>query len=339
MAHEHDTRINGRQLTTAVPRELVHKRAHSEVLLTGWTTHEDDRHTVRAQWPRLHSFYWPRNQNFDPLLFVETVRQTFPLLSHTAYGVPFDHHLVWDDFHYQVNPPAMRVPDAPADLVLEIACKNVKTRNNRLVSMSMEATAFLAGQRVGTASTRFTSHAPALYRRLRGQCLDPATVRRTALPLPPALSPTAVGHLLPQNVVLADAPEKSGRWQIRVDLDHPVLFDHPVDHAPGMLLMEAVRQAAHAMRPTPNTMVTAMSVSFTRWVALDQPCWVSVAPLSHNTLRATVEQAHNICVNAELTIEETTLGQLPDHTSASHVTAHPPATPTTAAIRAVPVSA
>ncbi|MCE0444847.1 hypothetical protein LT493_04760 [Streptomyces tricolor] len=76
-------------MTGTVPRELVHKHAPHEVLLTDWTTHGRDRHTVRARWPRFHTFYASRNRRFDPLLFVETVRQTFPLLSHTAYGVPF----------------------------------------------------------------------------------------------------------------------------------------------------------------------------------------------------------------------------------------------------------
>ncbi|MFF8732844.1 AfsA-related hotdog domain-containing protein [Streptomyces sp. NPDC015171] len=41
------------------------------------------------------------------------------------------------------------------------------------------------------------------------------------------------------------ATERAGRWQLRIEQDHPVLFGHPVDHAPGMLLLEALRQAAH----------------------------------------------------------------------------------------------
>ncbi|MGW7791493.1 AfsA-related hotdog domain-containing protein [Streptomyces tricolor] len=155
-------------MTGTVPRELVHKHAPHEVLLTDWTTHGRDRHTVRARWPRFHTFYASRNRRFDPLLFVETVRQTFPLLSHTAYGVPFGSHLVWDDFSFEVEPPGMLVPPGPADVVLDVTCRDVRMRKGCLVSMTMHARALLDGRPVGSASTRFTNHSPAVYRRLRG---------------------------------------------------------------------------------------------------------------------------------------------------------------------------
>ncbi|MEU2060927.1 ScbA/BarX family gamma-butyrolactone biosynthesis protein [Streptomyces sp. NPDC013455] len=301
MSHSHARGHDRPQLIPKVPQELVHKHASDEVLLTDWTTHGDDRHTVRAHWPRFHSFYWPRNRRFDPLLFVETVRQTFPLLSHVAYGVPHGSHLVWDDFAFEIEPSAMQVPQAPADVVLEITCTDVRTRRGCLVSMSMHADVRVNGQYVGNAGTRFTNHSPAVYRRLRGTH-DLAGLRDRVLPLPPALPPATVGHCLPENVVLA-ATERADRWQLRADLDHGILFDHPVDHAPGMLLLEALRQAAHANRPDAHSMVTAMSVSFTGWVELDAPTWVTVEPLSPDVLKAVIAQDHGVCLTGEVTIK------------------------------------
>ncbi len=289
------------RVTGTVPRELVHKHAPHEVLLTDWTTHGRDRHTVRARWPRFHTFYASRNRRFDPLLFVETVRQTFPLLSHTAYGVPFGSHLVWDDFSFEVEPPGMLVPPGPADVVLDVTCRDVRMRKGCLVSMTMHARALLDGRPVGSASTRFTNHSPAVYRRLRGEH-GLAAKHLRAVPLPPGLLPGTVGHLLPENVVLART-EHAGRWQLRVDLDHAVLFDHPVDHAPGMLLLEALRQAAHATYPATDTMVTAMSVSFEKWVELDEAAWVSVRPLRRNVLRAVIEQSGAPCLSGEVTVQ------------------------------------
>ncbi|MFJ5099102.1 ScbA/BarX family gamma-butyrolactone biosynthesis protein [Streptomyces sp. NPDC088557] len=283
-----------------VPQELVHKRASTEVLLTGWATHGGDRHTVHARWPRCHTFYRPRNQRFDSLLFVETVRQTFPLLSHAAYGVPFGSHLVWDDFSFEVDPQAMLLSQAQADVVLDITCGDVRLRRGCLVSMTMHADVSLNGRRVGRASTRFTNHSPAVYRRLRGEH-DLAEVRRRALPPLPPLPPASVGHWRSENVVLAGTG-RPGRWQLRVDLDHTVLFDHPVDHAPGMLLLEALRQAAHVALPATDTMVTGMSVSFEGWVELDTAAWISVAPLRHGVLKAVIEQDHGPCLTAEVTV-------------------------------------
>ncbi|MBD0711484.1 MULTISPECIES: ScbA/BarX family gamma-butyrolactone biosynthesis protein [unclassified Streptomyces] len=291
---------DGARIEETIPQELVHKHASTEVLLTDWTTQGDNRHTVYARWPHLHRFYPYPDRRFDPLLFVETVRQTFPLLSHVAYGVPFGSHLVWDDFSFEVRPEAMTVPQGPADVVLEITCTDVRLRRGCLVSMNMHAAVRLNGRHIGDSSTRFTNHSPAVYRRLRGEH-DLAEVRRRAVPPPPPLPPAAVGHLLPENVVLA-ATERPDRWRLRADMDHPVLFDHPVDHAPGMLLLEALRQAAHAASPTADRVVTGMSVSFEGWVELDAAAWVSVAPLRGDVLRAVVEQAHGTCLTAEITL-------------------------------------
>jgi hypothetical protein len=72
------------------------------------------------------------------------------------------------------------------------------------------------------------------------------------------------------DVVLSPVGEPD-RWQLRVDTRHPVLFDHMVDHVPGMLLLEAARQAAaatlgHACLPL------AVASEFLRYVELDAPC-------------------------------------------------------------------
>ncbi|KOV76300.1 transcriptional regulator [Streptomyces sp. NRRL WC-3618] len=301
MPNSHGYGHDGPQLAGKVPQELVHKHALNEVLLTGWSTRGSNRHTVYARWPRFHTFYRANNRRFDSLLFVETVRQTFPLLSHVAYGVPFGSHLVWDDFSFEVEPQAMLIPQAQADVVLETMCSDVRTRKGCLVSMTMHAAVRLGGRHIGNARTRFTNHSPAVYRRLRGEH-DLTEKHRRATQLLPALPPATVGHCLAENVVLAGT-ERAGRWRLRVDLDHPVLFDHPVDHVPGMLLLEAIRQAAHATYPATNSMVTGMSVSFEKWVELDTTAWIAVEPLRRNALKAVIEQEHRTCLNGEVTIK------------------------------------
>ncbi|MFI6341435.1 ScbA/BarX family gamma-butyrolactone biosynthesis protein [Streptomyces sp. NPDC050535] len=42
-------------------------------------------------------------------------------------------------------------------------------------------------------------------------------------------------------------------WLLRLNTSHPTLFDHPQDHVPGMLLLEAARQATHATHHTNDT--------------------------------------------------------------------------------------
>ncbi|MFD6811915.1 AfsA-related hotdog domain-containing protein [Streptomyces anthocyanicus] len=78
---DHTAFANHAGLSSALPREYVHKSAHSEVLLTGWKTEGPDTFTVTAQWPRTHAFYAPTDGRHDPLLLAETVRQA---AHHTA---------------------------------------------------------------------------------------------------------------------------------------------------------------------------------------------------------------------------------------------------------------
>uniref|UniRef100_A0AAU2JKS5 A-factor biosynthesis hotdog domain-containing protein n=1 Tax=Streptomyces sp. NBC_00049 TaxID=2903617 RepID=A0AAU2JKS5_9ACTN len=64
----------------------------------------------------------------------------------------------------------------------------------------------------------------------------------------------------------------------QTDTDHPILFDHPVDHAPGMLLLEAVRQAAYASAFPRRGVLTDIEMRFFRYGELHAPCWIETAP-------------------------------------------------------------
>ena len=60
-----------------------------------------------------------------------------------------------------------------------------------------------------------------------------------------------VGRLNPYNVVIGPLDRhgvRALRTPVVVDLSHPTMFDHPLDHVPGMLQMEVVRQARRLAR-------------------------------------------------------------------------------------------
>ncbi|WP_240804132.1 AfsA-related hotdog domain-containing protein [Streptomyces sp. A0592] len=73
------------------------------------------------------------------------------------------------------------------------------------------------------------------------------------------------------------------RAQLRADINHPILFDHPVDHAPGMLLLEAVRQAAYASAFPRRGVLTDMEMQFFRYAELNSPCWIETTALPDRT--------------------------------------------------------
>ncbi len=134
---DHIATANHAGLSSALPREYVHKSAHSEVLLTGWKTEGPDTFTVTAQWPRTHAFYAPTDGRHDPLLLAETVRQAVPLLSHVAYDVPFGHRQIWNTFSFTLDPDALAVGATPAEVDMHVRCTDVTRRAGRLHGLTM----------------------------------------------------------------------------------------------------------------------------------------------------------------------------------------------------------
>ncbi|MFJ6509261.1 ScbA/BarX family gamma-butyrolactone biosynthesis protein [Streptomyces sp. NPDC091879] len=270
-------------LTTTVAREFVHRAAFAEVFLTGWRETGQDAFTVTAQWPRSHSFYSSEHGVYDPMLLAETIRQTFPLLAHAAYQIPFGYQLSWSNFQFTLNPQAMLIERTPADIEVRVRCSDIRYQRGLPASMSMHHEILRAGTPIAVASTRFGCHSPRVYERLRAGRANIAEVFAGAPTPPPPAACTEVGRTRSQDVVLSPTAE-AGQWQLRLDTDHPVLFDHAVDHAPGMLLLEAVRQASTAVDAGPAPAVlTALDIEFHRYVEFGSPCWIAaeaVPPVS-----------------------------------------------------------
>ncbi|WP_278192659.1 ScbA/BarX family gamma-butyrolactone biosynthesis protein, partial [Streptomyces spectabilis] len=239
---QHLTRTPARN--TLAPHH-VHKHNPAEVLLTGLDTLRTDTFTVTARWPTHHPFYTPTPHLNDPLIFIETIRQCFPLLAHHAYHLPHGHHLIWQYLTADINPHAMHhTPHHPAHLTLHITCSDIRRRpGGHLTALTLHAIALRNGTHLGTAQTRFSAHSPTIYQRIRG------THPNTPTTPPPPTHPTHVNRHHPHDVVLAPTPHPH-HWLLRNDTTHPTLFDHPVDHTPGMLLLEAARQATHATHHT-----------------------------------------------------------------------------------------
>jgi hypothetical protein len=258
-------------LTSTVPSQYVHRAAIAEVLLTSWRPEAPDSFSVTAQWPRCHSFYTPvaGHRCQDPMLGAETVRQAGLLLAHAEFGVPLGHQFLVSELSFETTPEALRVSSTPTDLELQVSCHDIVRRGDRLTGMRYEVKFLRDGVLAGSGHAKYTCTSPSVYRRLRAD--------RVLGPLPELAPecPVAVGRTDPRDVVLT--PFDGGSRQLRVNLSHPALFDHPLDHVPGMLLLEAARQAALAASFPESVLPVALDVEFLRYTELDQPCVVTTA--------------------------------------------------------------
>ncbi|MDP5225707.1 MULTISPECIES: ScbA/BarX family gamma-butyrolactone biosynthesis protein [Arthrobacter] len=245
-----------------ISRHMVHRASLAEVFPTGMTRIQEARFLIAAQWPRRHFFYTGTERSPDSALMAETLRQAVILLAHGC-GVPLDHKFLMPRMSLQVV-PALLDPLRPAEVILETTADAATVRSGNLAELDVTARFRLTDGTVlgeGGAAARMLD--AATYRRFRAARMQHESLYRT----PRRLDPAAVGHQDPRNVVLG-VGRGAGVWPLVVDTAHPAFFDHPLDHVPGMLLLEAVRQAVRLGTGRPGLDVTAFTADFGRIVEL-----------------------------------------------------------------------
>ncbi|MDT0436711.1 MULTISPECIES: ScbA/BarX family gamma-butyrolactone biosynthesis protein [Streptomyces] len=305
-----DERLRPLSFDRTAPRGLVHRRAVGEVLLTDWIRLGPHRFQVGAQWPRGHAFYGPVGELWhDPLLAAESVRQSSSLVGHVFYDLPCDHPTLMTELDIEVSPDALRLGDRPADTVLHIDCAGVTLQGARLTGMTMDVALTRGAARLGRARMTLNCLRPSVYRRLRGvHAQVPERLPEQPAPLPPR----EVGRAVGSDVVLgppADGRAEPGRgaWPLRINWSHPTLFDHPTDHVPGMLLLEAARQAAQRLAGPEPVLVDSMQNRFLRYVELDSPVLVRARLTTTGDggrqVRVTAEQDGSAAYTCVLTVQ------------------------------------
>lgn len=258
----------------ALDAEAVHKRRADAVLLRHWRPEGTDRFAVRFEWPERHHLFCPARDGRVPLLtlVVESVRQVGIAIPHLAYDVPrssafamsaIDGHLA------DATSPARHLQDVVAEVE---ATDVVLSPTGVLRSMTVVVTFVSAGMVVACGTGSLVVLAPGSYARVRGG----RPVARTAPVLPPApgLSAPAVGRLRGRDVVLGS--QGAGDLRLRLTPEHPWFFDHPTDHVPGMVLVEAAQQAILAGS---HLVPVSLRAAFHRYAELDAD--VEIASEAH----------------------------------------------------------
>ncbi|MEU7132757.1 ScbA/BarX family gamma-butyrolactone biosynthesis protein [Streptomyces sp. NPDC046261] len=260
-------------LTSTVPREFVHRAAIAEVFLTGCAGVDETHFSLTAQWPRAHAFFTADGgTRHDPLLAAETIRQTGLFLAHTELNVPMGHHFLLQEMEFTTHEDRLEIGNAPTDLTIAAACVILDHRERRF-AFRMDITIRRGDETVASGGGRFTCIPPGLYRRMRGR--RGSTADPLPVVLPTRAEPYDVGRETPRDVVLSPTARRD-RWVLNPDLRHATLFDHPCDHIPGMVLVEAARQAAYGTLRPRRARPSRVAVTFHRYAELDSPCTIDV---------------------------------------------------------------
>ncbi|MFE0178742.1 ScbA/BarX family gamma-butyrolactone biosynthesis protein [Streptomyces sp. NPDC059002] len=252
----------------------MHRARLTDAFPVSWIRTGQDRFSVAVRLPHDHPFFAPVRGGHDPLLIAETLRQAVALVSHAAYDVPLDHAFSLTSLRYDCVPDRLDVGDWPVAVDVELICAPVGRRRGGLTQLDVELAIRHAGHVVATGEIAVRIITAAAYRRLRGEMTGHTYARPAAPPVPAAL----VGRADTGDVLLA-ATAHPHSWELRVDTSHPTLFQGPKDHVPGMVLLEAARQAAQATSEPESFIPYACDVSFDNYAEFGVPCLIEARPL------------------------------------------------------------
>jgi hypothetical protein len=263
----------------AVPRQYVHRQSVAEVFLTDSVPEgRAGGFRIGAQWPRLHAFYRTCTQRYDTMILAETARQSAIYLAHRYYRVPLDRKFTMQSMMVDACVDRLMIGHSAAEVVLEAQMTEHDRRRGQLTAFTVDLVYRLGNTRIGSA--RATANI--LTRDDYDSARWPGDRDRSlgTIPRSDPAPRSEVGVADPSAVTLGRHPAgpNGGRWRLRVDTSHPVLFDHPCDHVPGALVLEASRQASRLRLGWPCADVESITVRFRRFLELDEPTTVIATP-------------------------------------------------------------
>lgn len=286
-----------------VDRALVHRDAIAEVLLTDIVQLDETSFEVAAQWSRSHRVYRPdRDGRHDPMLLLETVRQTGLAVSHHGFGVPFEFKSVMHDVGFKLEPEVEpRAIRSATNVTISVECENVVLRGDQLRSMTVMLAMSAYGTHFATGSGTLSW--------LPGRTFDALRARNGGRPrvddpaaamVGSVATPMASRYRAPSDALIVAEDPLPDRRRVLIPIDHPVYFDHPLDHVPGMLLIDAAWQAASASRPGEQLRLVECSMKCPAFTELFGEAWVFLKPITAGQIDFRIEQDGRTTATGEL---------------------------------------
>lgn len=241
-----NTQVSTLNWDRSLDRKLVHRHAVSEVLLTDLRRAGSSEFQVGAQWPARHHYFANLEDELDPLLVAETLRQATIAVAHHFFDVSYQRRFVMErlTLDLPIGSPFGRrsCPAEPEttlrryrNITLVVNVEALRYQRTELRASKTTVTFWCEGNYLGTGTGHLKIVPSLLYDRFRSEAGAVASDTHYASNGAPhgrcglELEPAETGQ--------------EAAWWIYFDARHPVFFDHPVDHLPGMLIIEACRQA------------------------------------------------------------------------------------------------
>jgi 2-oxo-3-(phosphooxy)propyl 3-oxoalkanoate synthase len=237
-----------------IDRRLTHKSRPENVFVVGVSS-DPGMLSTRVLLPRQHHFYTdPETNHHDLLLVAEAARQSWAVIAHQQFGVPFESRFVITQAvavaHSKVALQRSRSDglEPVCEMIVDFRIDQVRRRSGgALRGLRGEAMCIVAGVHAASFDMNIALLDSETYHAVRNGHA-PVQTEHTQAPAPPDL----VGRVNPANVVISTPRTTLDRASALLcpDMRHPVFFDHTQDHYTGMLILEACRQLTTALIAT-----------------------------------------------------------------------------------------
>jgi 2-oxo-3-(phosphooxy)propyl 3-oxoalkanoate synthase len=280
--------IRALSFDATVPRHLVHKRGIDEVLITDSIAIGATSFVCAGHLPRSHRTYAPTGGAYhDLLLLAELTRQAGFVGAHRHLGAALDRHFVFRSAALMIDDlDACERRTEAMRAVVETTVADPRHVDGAVYDACFEAHISINGRDAAHETASGLLLGPEDYREMRGAA---TAITSGALERPDMsghdVDPAVVGRTEATQVVISSlqrpTPDAASAT-ILVDPAHPSFFDHPLDHVPAMLLLEAGRQTAVAaafVKGARPPLVLGYHARFFSFANLDRPliCDASLA--------------------------------------------------------------
>lgn len=229
----------------SVEKHLVHKAFNSEVFLTDSHKLDENTFEIAAFLPRSH-IYYNDTQDFtrhDVSALLEVFRQCSIFVAHNFYGVALSSKFIFDSADFKVlhNEVLENSPQS-YQAIITIAVLQVKHKRGNDYGLLLDMRLFIDSKKYATKIMDMSWFAPKMYERLRGEIANENYTSLDNHQIPPK----SLGQNAITNVVITQFLQESQYFQTTIipNQAHPAFFDHPLDHLPASLLIEAIRQSS-----------------------------------------------------------------------------------------------
>ncbi|CAG7649512.1 ScbA/BarX family gamma-butyrolactone biosynthesis protein [Actinacidiphila bryophytorum] len=274
-----DAPIRDRPLSWSrtVARESVHRTSAAEVLLTDVRPLDGGGFEAAASWPRSHPTF-PRDGGslHSPLILAETLRQLGIYIPLHYFHIPPAARLIITDLFFEID--LDEEPDAgfgATDITCRVHRPEVRSgRSGEVTGLRLAVDFLTGGSTFAQAGGGVRIMGEQRYAEIRGA----ASALSPPAPAAGLVRPAASDLAVPSRLDVLIGRHGDATVLCPADPRHPFFFDHATDHVPGMVLLEAVRQATAVasqgalLRPRRGRLTAA------RFTEFDPPARVVCVP-------------------------------------------------------------